>query len=484
MRNTSQLRQLFGQFEAGGPIPKQEEAPMFSILRLTAATALATAASTIVQAQDAQSPMTDQEIGKRFEVRAEDLPKPYADEAVRNAPKVIPRNGEEPRAPQGFSVSLFAEGLKHPRKLLVLENGDVLLAEQDAGYITFLRDENGDGKADTVSRFADGFEEPYGMAVVPDGEHKGHILVADAQGIWRVPFKMGGIRPDMGNLLKQGGEATGPQTPADHIAVTEQGIFGPVQGHTSRALAVDPKDGALYVGVGSMGNIAEEPEMKASIQVFDADGKNQRTFASGMRNPTGIHFHPDTGELWAVVQERDGLGNQLVPDYMTRVTEGDFYGWPYAYIGGKPMPDFAERAPDKVEQTKMPDLLFEAHSSAMDFAFVPDSWPEEYRGDAIVVLKGSWNRADPTGYKLVRAGFSEGAPEGWYDNFLTGFWTEGDARANVWGRPASVAFLPDGGLLVADDSGGTIWKVSPADPVATGATEMPAGEMQPATPAE
>jgi glucose/arabinose dehydrogenase len=459
---------------------------MFSILRLTAATALATAASTVVQAQDAQSPMADQELGKRFEVRVENLPEPYADEAVRNAPKVIARNGEEPRAPQGFSVSLFAQDLKHPRKLLVLANGDVLLAEQDAGYITFLRDEDGDGKADTVSRFADGFEEPYGMAVVPDGEHKGHILVADAQGIWRVPFKMGGIRPDMGNLLKQGGEATGPQTPADHIAVTEQGVFGPVQGHTSRALAVDPKDGSLYVGVGSMGNIAEEPEMKASIQAFDADGKNQRTFASGMRNPTGIHFHPDTGELWAVVQERDGLGDRLVPDYMTRVAEGDFYGWPYAYLGGKPMPDFAERAPNKVEQTKMPDLLFEAHSSAMDFAFVPNSWPEEYRGDAIVVLKGSWNRADPTGYKLVRAAFSEGAPEGWYDNFLTGFWTEGDSRANVWGRPASVAFLPDGGLLVADDSGGTIWKVSPSDQLETGATapEMPAGETQPESPAE
>ena len=460
---------------------------MTPTLRLLAATALASAASISVHAQDAQSPMAaDQELGKRFEVRAADLPEPYLEEAVRNAPKVIPRDGSEPKAAQGFKVSLFAEGLKHPRKLLVLENGDVLLAEQEAGYITFLRDEDSDGKADTVSRFAGGFEEPYGMAVVPDGEHKGHILVADAQGIWRVPFKLGGIRPDMGALLKQGADATGPQTPADHIAVTEQGVFGLVEGHISRALAIDPKDGALYVGVGSMGNIAEEPAMKASIQVFDADGKNQRTFASGMRNPTGIHFHPDTGELWAVVQERDGLGNQLVPDFMTRVSEGDFYGWPYAYIGGKPMPDFAERAPDKVEQTKMPDLLFEAHSSAMDFAFVPDSWPEDYRGDAIVVLKGSWNRAEPTGYKLVRAAFSEGAPEGWYDNFLTGFWTEGDARAKVWGRPASVAFLPDGGLLVADDSGGTIWKVSPADPIQTGATkpEMPAGETQPETPAE
>jgi glucose/arabinose dehydrogenase len=456
-------------------------------LRTMAATGLATVLSASVHAQDAQSPMADQEFGKRFEVRAADLPEPYVDEAVRNAPKVIPRDGAQPSAAQGFTVALFAEGLKNPRKLLVLENGDVLLAEQQAGYITFLRDDDGDGKADTVSRFAGGFEQPYGMAVVPDGEHKGHILVADAQGIWRVPFKIGGIRPDMGALLKEGGDATGPQTPADHIAVTEQGVFGAVEGHTSRALAVDPKSGALYVGVGSMGNIAEEPEVKASIQVFDADGKNHRTFASGTRNPTGIHFHPDTGELWAVVQERDGLGNQLVPDFMTQLAEGDFYGWPYAYIGGKPMPDFAERAPDKVKQTKMPDLLFEAHSSAMDFAFVPDSWPEDYRGDAIVALKGSWNRTNPIGYKLVRVAFTEGAPEGWYDNFLTGFWAEGDARANVWGRPASVAFLPDGGLLVADDSGGTIWKVSPADQIETGATgeatpEMPAG--QPEQPAK
>lgn len=458
---------------------------MTPTLRLLAATALASAASLSVHAQDSQSPMADQEAGKRFEIRAEDLPEPFADEAVRNAPRVIERGAHEPEAPEGFTVSLFADGLKHPRKLLVLENGDVLLAEQEAGYITFLRDDDGDGTADTVSRFADGFEEPYGMAVVPDGEHKGHILVADAQGIWRVPFKAGGIRPDMGALLKPNG-ATGPETPADHLAVTEQGVFGPVQGHISRALAVDPKDGTLYVGVGSMGNIAVEPEVKASIQAFDADGSNQRTFASGMRNPTGIHFHPETGELWAVVQERDGLGNQLVPDYMTRVAQGDFYGWPYAYIGGRPMPDFAERAPDKVEQTKMPELLFEAHSSAMDFAFVPDSWPEEYRGDAIVVLKGSWNRADPTGYKLVRVPFRDGNPEGWYDNFLTGFWVEGDKKANVWGRPASVAFLPDGGLLVADDSGGTIWKVSPADPIVTGtpASEMPAAEEQPGAPAE
>lgn len=460
---------------------------MKSIRTRMAAAALATVLPTAACTLDAQpQTATDQELGKRFEVRAEDLPEPYADESARNSPKLIPRDGKEPQAPQGFTVSLFAEGLENPRKLLVLENGDVLLAEQHPGYITFLRDEDGDGKADIVSRFAGGFETPYGMAVVPGGEHKGDILVADTQGIWRVPFKLGDTKPNLGALLTEGAGATGPKTPNDHVAVTGQGVFGAVEGHTTRSLAIGPKDGALYVGVGSMDNLAEEPEVKASIQMFDADGKNQRTFASGMRNPTGIHFHPETGELWAVVQERDGMGSGLVPDFMTRVTEGDFYGWPYAYTGGKPMPDFAERAPDKVKQTKMPDLLFEAHSSAMDFAFVPDSWPEDYRGDAIVALRGSWNRAEPTGYKLVRAAFNEGRPEGWYDNFLIGFWIQGASRARVWGRPASLAFLPDGGLLVADDSGGTVWKISPVDQMHTGATktERPAGEAQPKEPAE
>jgi glucose/arabinose dehydrogenase len=283
------------------------------------ATTSLVAASVFAFAQDEQSPFdADQAPGKRFEIKAGDLPEPYMDEAVRNAPNDVARAGNEPKATEGFTVSLFAEGLKHPRKLLVLENGDVLLAEQRAGYITFLRDEDSDGKADTVSRFADGFEQPYGMAVVPAGEFKGHILVADTQGIWRVPFKLGGIRPDMGALLQSDKGATEASKPADHIAVTDQGVFGDAEGHSTRSLAIDPKDGSMYVGVGSMGNIAEEPEVKASIQLFDASGKNQRTFASGTRNPIGMHFHPETGKLWAVVQERDGLGAELCPTISPR----------------------------------------------------------------------------------------------------------------------------------------------------------------------
>ena len=439
---------------------------------LAASTAILLAAGALACAQDNHSQMMDdQEIGKRFEIKVQDLPEPYADKAVRGSPNRMDRGTHEPLPLQGFTVSLFAEGLEHPRKLLVLENGDVLLAEQQAGYVTFLRDADADGKAETISRFADGFDEPYGMAVVPKGENKGDILVADTQGIWRVPFKLGGIRPDMGKLLKPKEQKAAPETPADHIAVTAQGVFGDATGHSTRSLVVDPKDGTMYAGVGSMGNIAVEPEVRGTIQAFDADGSNQRTFASGTRNPIGIHLHPSTGKLWAVVQERDGLGNNLVPDYLTEISKGDFYGWPYAYLGGRPMPGFAKRAPDKVEKARMPKLLFQAHSSAMDFAWVPDSWPEEYRGDAIVALKGSWNSVPPTGYKLVRAKFENGEPAGWYENFLTGFWVEGDRRATVWGRPASLAFLPDGGLLVADDTGGTIWKISPSDMMETGSTD-------------
>jgi glucose/arabinose dehydrogenase len=256
-------------------------------------------------------------------------------------------------------------------------------------------------------------------------------------------------------------DAREPIEPADHLPVTDEGVFGPAEGHSTRSLVIDPKDGSMYVGVGSMGNIAVEPKVKATIQKFDASGDVQSTFASGTRNPIGLSIHPSSGKLWAVVQERDGLGNRLVPDYLTEINQGDFFGWPYSYTGTNPQPGFSQRAPDKVKQAERPAVLFEAHSAPMDFAWIPDSWPEDMRGSAVVALKGSWNREDPTGYKVVVAHFEDGKPTGEYTNFVTGFWVRGKNRAEVWGRPADVAFLPDGGLLIADDSGGTIWKVKP-----------------------
>jgi glucose/arabinose dehydrogenase len=247
--------------------------------------------------------------------------------------------------------------------------------------------------------------------------------------------------------------------------LTAKGVFGEPLGHRNRDLEIGP-DGQLFVGVGSAGNIGIEPEPKATIQRFSASGQNQKTIATGVRNPTGLAFHPDTGALWAVVQERDNMGDRLVPDYLAQIEEGDFYGWPHSYIGDNPQPEFVNVKPGgegaaEPKDAKTPPLLFEAHSAAMDLVFYEgDMFPEEYQGDAIVALKGSWNRSQPTGYKLVRVPFEDGKPSGGYENFMTGFWVGGDDKAQVWGRPADVALAPDGALYIVDDTGGTIWRVT------------------------
>jgi glucose/arabinose dehydrogenase len=216
-----------------------------------------------------------------------------------------------------------------------------------------------------------------------------------------------------------------------------------------------------FVAVGSSGNLGVEPAPKASIQRFDEDGSNQTTYATGTRNPTALTFHPDTGELWALVQERDGLGDILPSDYLIRVQQNGFYSWPYAYIGKHPQAGFANLAPDKVAASITPDLLFQAHSSVLDLVcYAGDQFPAEFKGSLFVALKGSWNRSVPTGYKVVRVPFKDGRPEGYYENFATGFWASGESRAEVWGRPAALAIAKDGALLVADDTGGTIWRTS------------------------
>ena len=242
--------------------------------------------------------------------------------------------------------------------------------------------------------------------------------------------------------------------------LTEAGVFGIVQGHANRDIAITPDD-RIQVGVGTSGNIGIEPEPKATIQTFSVDGLDQRTYAGGMRNPSGLAVQPSTGDLWAIVQERDGTGDDLVPDFFTRVEERGFYGFPYSYIGQNPQPGFADKAPDLVEAAIVPDLLLQPHSAAMDAEFYDgDMFPEEYKGGAFIAMKGSWNRTQPTGYKVVFAPFENDEPTGTYINFMTGFWVSGDDKAEVWGRPADVALAPDGALFVVDDTGGTIWRVA------------------------
>ena len=415
-----------------------------------------------VTAEPASNP--DQELGRRVLIKAENLPPPKSGSIAASRSLVIPYAGQAPRVMEGFTATPFITGLEHPRRLLVLSNNDVVVAEQRTGYLTLLRDQDGDGKADYIQRYADDFKAPYGLAY-----RDGFVLVADQEGIWRVPHVSGAVRAgraDQPKITDVPPEQRKPVPAAyGQEFITQRGVFGVVAGHQNRHLALDPKTGAMFVGVGSAGNIGVEPEVKASIQRFEADGSGQTTFASGMRNPTTLAFHPTTGELYAGIQERDGLGDNLPPDYVTRVEKGAFYGWPYAYIGPNPQPGFAHRAPEKVKATVLPDVLFQPHSSVLDLVFYDgEQFPAEYRGDAFVALKGSWNRSEPTGYKVVRLRFKDGRPEGSYENFVTGFWVSGQHRAEVWGRPAALAVMKDGSLLIADDTGGTIWRVSYTGP--------------------
>jgi glucose/arabinose dehydrogenase len=428
-------------------------------------TAIAQQGSSIQQATTADPASNpDQELGRRFLIKAENLPPPKTGEVAASRSLLIPYAGQVPRVMEGFTATPFITGLEHPRRLLVLPNNDVIVAEQKIGHLTLLRDQDGDGKADYIERYADDFKAPYGLAY-----RDGFVLVADQEGIWRVPHVSGALRagrPEQPKITDVPPEQRKPVPAAyGQELITQRGVFGVIAGHQNRHLALDPKTGAMFVGVGSSGNIGVEPEVKASIQRFEPDGSGQTTFASGMRNPTTLAFHPATGELYAGVQERDGLGDNLPPDYLTRVEMGAFYGWPYAYIGSNPQPGFAHRAPEKVKATVVPDVLFQPHSSVLDMVFYDgEQFPAEYRGDAFVALKGSWNRSEPTGYKVVRVRFKDGRPEGSYENFVTGFWVSGQHRAEVWGRPATLAVMRDGSLLIGDDTGGTIWRVSYTGP--------------------
>ena len=385
------------------------------------------------------------EPGQRFHVRPADMPAPYATRSAGNPPDRVRRAAAmRPAAPPGYRVNLFAEGFDHARWLLAAPSGEVFLAEPRADKVTLLVDADRDGRAEQRFTFADGHDTPHGLAL-----HDGWIYVADLDAVWRYPWTPGQRKP------------AGPRQ-----RLTPRGALGDSGGHWTRNVAVGPDGAAFFVAIGSAGNIDEEPEPRATIKRFDIGGGAGKVFARGLRNPVGIAFHPDTGQLYAVVNERDGMGDGLVPDYLTAVRENGFYGWPYAYIGPNPQPGFAQRRPDLVRQTIVPDVLFESHSAPLGLVFAKGgAFPADWQDDAFVALHGSWNAAVPTGYKVVRVPFENGRPLGWYENFVTGFRVDDRrrGRATVWGRPVGLAIAADGSLLIADDADNSIWRVRRAE---------------------
>ena len=390
-------------------------------------------------AMPARAQFADQAPGQRFQIDPTHLARPYATDSAGNEADIVALPAQPVfHLPPGFSVNEFAGGFNSPRWMAVAPNGDVFLTLPGDGKVMLLRDADCDGKAELTTTFARAFDRPHGLAI-----RDGYLYVTDVNRVWRLAWNPGDT------------EVHTPPEP-----VTAAGVFGAPQGHWTRNIVFAPDGKRFTVTVGSADNIGEDPPVRATLQSFSADGTDQQTLASGLRNAVGIAYRPGSNDLYVVVNERDGMGDALVPDYLTRIRPGGFYGWPYAYIGQNAQPDFPSR-PDMVAKAIVPDLLFQAHSAPLGLAFYEGTmFPAEYRGDAFVALHGSWNSGKPTGYKIVRVPFKDGKPAGYYENFLTGFWIAGHQPAQVWGRPADIVVAKDGSLLVSDDASGTIWRIS------------------------
>jgi glucose/arabinose dehydrogenase len=375
-----------------------------------------------------------------YNITLADLPPPEVQKGPANFSRVIPRpEGASLTLPSGFEASVFAEGnLERPRWLALAPNGDVFVAESEGERISILRDKDNDGKVDERFVFATNLARPFGMAFWRD-----YLYVGNTDAVVRFKYKPG-------------------QTAAE--GAPEKIADLPMNGyreHWTRNLIFNADGSKLYVTVGSKSNVdAGEEPMRAAVSEFNPDGTGHRLFATGTRNPIGLAWNPATKRLWAAVQERDLIGNDLVPDYVTELKQGAFYGWPYSYIGKNEDPRRKGEKPDLVQKAIVPDVLIQAHSAVLGLVFYEGSmFPQEYRGDAFVALHGSWNRSLRTGYKIIRIRFKDGKPVGGYDDFLTG-WMLGEDKPEVWGRPVGLLVLKDGSMLIADDGAHKIWRVT------------------------
>ena len=388
---------------------------------------------------------TNERPGNRYIIKPSDLPKPYATDSAPNQSKVVPRPPNAwPKVPAGFKIDQALTGLDEPRTIITAPNGDLFLAESDPGRIRVLRGFGADGKVVTNEVFATGLTMPYGIAFYPPGPNPQYVYVGNTNSIVRFPYKNGDLK------------ATGP---AQVIASIPGGArYG--GGHWTRSLVFSNDGKKLYVGVGSRANVSDDNSEKerADVLEFNPDGSAMRVYAWGVRNASGLTMHPQTGQLWVAVNERDALGDDLVPDYVTHIQEGGFYGWPWYYTGPNQDPRFAGKHPELKEKAIIPDVLLQSHSAPLTLTFYEGSqFPAEYRGDLFVTSHGSWNRAHRTGYKIVRVYTPNGKATGEYQDFVTGFVVN---DADVWGRPVGVTVASDGALVFTDDASNSVWRVT------------------------
>jgi glucose/arabinose dehydrogenase len=388
-------------------------------------------------------------------ITPEALPAPFASRSSSAAGMLIPRPvGASPRLPPGFTAMVFAVDLDRPRTMRTAPNGDIFVAES-GGQIRVLHTADGAEKPIASATFAHGLRMPFGVAFWPPGPSSRFVYVGETNRIVRFPYQPGDLH------AREPAEVVVPSLPEG--------------GHWTRDIAFAPDGSRMFVSVGSEGNLDRDltgqPPAdlplgaawgddldRADVLEFAPDGGGKRIYASGLRNCFAEAIHPASGDLWCVVNERDGLGDNLPPDYATHVQSGAFYGWPWFYIGDHPEPRMNGARADLAGKVTVPDVLIQPHSAPLGIVFYDGTqFPAAYRGDAFVALHGSWNRATRTGYKVVRLRFQNGRPTGEYEDFLTGFIA---SDQSVWARPVGLTVMHDGSLLVSEDGNGTIWRAA------------------------
>jgi glucose/arabinose dehydrogenase len=389
--------------------------------------------------------------GIRRKITVQDLPPPGSNALAVNLPHVVNRPPDtRPKVPPGFKIELYATGFRDPRFLLSAPNGDIFVVESRANQIKVLRDTKGSGKPDVTETFAArDLNRPFGIAFYPPGEDPQFLYVANTDGVIRFPYRNGDL------------EARGP---AEQLAAHLSGGAARLRsgGHWTRDVIFSPDGQKMYVSIGSRSNVSDDTAEtdRARIFEFNPDGSGQKVYAWGIRNAVGIAFRPGTNELWMSTNERDEIGEDLPPDYISSVRPGGFYGWPWFYIGNHPDLRHKGKHPELADKVIVPDVLVQAHSATLNLCFYTgDEFPAEYKGDIFAAFHGSWNRMKRTGYKVVRVPFdrSTGKARGEYEDFVTGFVTP---DGKVWGRPVGITVAKDRSLLISEDGNGTIWRVS------------------------
>jgi glucose/arabinose dehydrogenase len=387
----------------------------------------------------------DEKPGTYRKITVADLPAPYATKGVSNGAKLVPMPaGAWPKAPTGFKVERYAEKLDEPRELRTAPNGDLFVAESRAGQVEVFRGITADGKPEQRSVFATGLKNNFGIAFYPLGKNPEWVYFANTNSVIRYKYHNGD--------LKASGE---PET-----VIAELPSGG---GHWTRDLAFSRDGKRFFVSVGSASNV-DDPDThpkeknRANILEFTPEGKFVKIYAAGIRNPVGIAVNPTTGQLWCSVNERDMLGDNLVPDYITSVKEGGFYGWPWYYMGDHQDPRLPGTHPELKGKVTVPDVLLQPHNASLQLTFYEaKQFPKQFHGDIFAAEHGSWNKSVRAGYEVVRVPLNDGKSDGVYGDFLTGFVTD---NGDVWGRPVGVATAPDGSLMVSDDGSKSIWRVS------------------------